>query len=71
MWQGVGACGRWWGHMVRALGMAWGGECGSGSGLWHRWGHVTGMGYVSGCGGMCQEWGYVVVGQAYGIVGGM
>ena len=35
MWQGVGACGRVWGHMAGAD------VCGSGSALWHRWVHVA------------------------------
>ena len=28
------------------------GVCGMGSGLWHRWGHVAGLGHMVGCGGM-------------------
>ena len=55
MWQGVRAYDKGFGHM------AVGGVCGSGSDLWHKWGHVTGIGacgrvwgHVAGCGVMWQ-----------------
>ena len=55
MWQGVEACGRGggrvWGHVAVVV------TCGRASGLWHRWGHVVGVGtygrlwgHVAGCG---------------------
>ena len=55
MWQGVGVCGRVWGHVAGVD------VCGRGSGLRHRQGHVARVGtcgrvwgYVAGCGGMWQ-----------------
>ena len=70
MWQGVGSCGRVLGYVAGYGGM-WQGwwqgvgaraavvTCGKGSGLWHRLGHVAGVGtycrvwqHVAGCGGM-------------------
>ena len=46
MCQGVGECGRVWGHVG-------GGVCGRGSGLQHEWGHVAGVGTYG------RVWGYV------------
>ena len=59
MWQGVGPYDKGSGHMEVP------GICGSGSHLWHKWGHVTGMSkgvrasgrlccHVAGGGGMSQ-----------------
>ena len=73
--QGVGACGRVWGHRKyvvggQAYGMDWD--------IWQGWGHVVGCrgrvwGHVArvvaGCGGKWQGLGYVVGGQAYGMDG--
>ena len=50
MWQGVGTCGRVWGRVWGHVAGA--GACGMGSGLWHRLGHVAGLGHMVGCGGM-------------------
>ena len=56
MWQGVGAYDKGFGHM------AVGGVCGSGSDLWHKWGHVTGMGHVAGWGACGRVWCHVAGG---------
>ena len=75
MRQGVGACGRVWGHVA-------GSEVVVEVSLQHRRRHVAGVGWcgrvwghVAECGGMWQGWwqgsGYVVGGQAYGMDGDM
>ena len=34
MWQGVGACGRVWGHVVGGQTCAWTEKCGRGGNMW-------------------------------------
>ena len=54
MWQGVGSCGRQWGHVTRARGKGRDGD------MWQGWGHVAGGGCMwQGLGACGRVWAYV------------